>query len=343
MNFIRYIKENVRLFIFYILLMAFIVITVCLDRKNRLLTSDIFYILFVSLFMFGVFILIDYILKNQQLKRLLKAQAAEDKTPIMPKPLEYKDELYCLIMDDLYKSFSEKNKAIEDEIKENKEFMTAWVHEIKTPITASKLIINSSEASHMEELKSLNEEICKINDYVEKVLFYSRSDNFSKDYIISEVNIDKLVKESIKKHSIIFIKKHIKLINRVNNLFCVDSDKKWLLFIIDQLVSNALKYTNVNEMIIFETSEDDKEKQLIIKDSGVGIRSDDLKRIFINSFTGHNGREENIKATGMGLYLSQKLAKKLSHYITIESQYKKGTTAIIHFPRWNDYYDVTKM
>ncbi len=110
--------------------------------------------------------------------------------------------------------------------KENKEFMTAWVHEIKTPITTSKLLICSEKESlNVENLRSLEEEIDKIDDYVEKVLYYSRSDNFSKDYIISEINIAKLIKESVKKHSIMFIKKHIKLINEVPETFTVDSDK----------------------------------------------------------------------------------------------------------------------
>jgi signal transduction histidine kinase len=173
------------------------------------------------------------------------------------------------------------------------------------------------------------------------VLYYSRSDNFSKDYIISEVNINKLIKESIKKHSILFIKKHIKLVNEISDTLIVDTDKKWLLFIVDQLVSNALKYTHDDGSISFKASENDKEKLLTIEDNGIGIKAEDLKRIFSSAFTGYNGRNENLKATGMGLYLSQKLAKKLGHHITLESEYGKGTKVTIHFPKWNDYYSVT--
>ncbi|NFQ66554.1 sensor histidine kinase [Clostridium sporogenes] len=344
MSFFNYLKENIRLFLFYIIQIIFISLTIYFDRKNRVLTSNIFYIIFVSMFMFIIYIVMDYYRKSQQVKKLLQSESSKDKTPILPKPIDYKEKIYYSIVDSIYNDFIESIKNIENEFKENKEFMTAWVHEIKTPITTSKLLICSEKESlNVENLRSLEEEIDKIDDYVEKVLYYSRSDNFSKDYIISEINIAKLIKESVKKHSIMFIKKHIKLINEVPETFTVDSDKKWLLFIIDQLVSNALKYTNKNGSITFKIFQDDKQKMLIVQDNGQGIKSEDLKRIFNNAFTGHNGRNKNLKATGMGLYLSQKLAKKLNHYITIESQYGKGTTVIIYFPKWKDYYEVTKM
>ncbi|MGJ0907599.1 sensor histidine kinase [Clostridium botulinum] len=344
MSFIKYLKENIKLLAFYIFQIIFISLTIYFDRKNRVLTSNIFYIIFVSMFMFITYIAIDYYRKYQQIKKLLDVEASEDKTPILPKPIDCKEEIYYSIIDSLYNDFMETVKNIENEFKENKEFMTAWAHEIKTPITTSKLLIScEKQGLDTENLKPLEEEIEKIDDYVEKVLYYSRSDNFSKDYTISEVNIAKLIKESVKKYSIIFIKKHIKLLNEVPEAFTVDSDKKWILFIIDQIVSNALKYSNVNGIVIFKTLENDKEKVLIIEDNGLGIKSEDLKKIFNNAFTGYNGRNINLKATGMGLYLSQKLAKKLNHYITIESQYGKGTTVIIYFPKWKDYYEVTKM
>ena len=157
------------------------------------------------------------------------------------------------------------------------------------------------------------------------------------------MSINKLISESIKKHSIIFIKKHIKLINKVPETLVIDTDKKWLIFIIDQLLSNSLKYTSNGGSIIFKTSEATKEVLLIVEDTGIGIKSEDINKIFKKSFTGANGRNENLKASGMGLYLAQKIAKKLAHYITLESEYGIGTKVIIHFLKWNDYYDVTKM
>lgn len=344
MSFLKYLKENFRLVIFYIFLMSFISLAIYLDRKNRVLTSDLLYIIFISLFMFALFLIIDYSIKSSQIKILYELEASEDKTPILPRPIDSKDELYSSIINNLYSEYTSSAKELENNFLENKDFMTAWAHEIKTPITTSELIIESAMQSLSKStLESLNEELMKIDDYVEKVLYYSRSDSFSKDYIISEIAISKLIKESIKKHSIIFIKKGIRVIVHVPNAITIDSDKKWLLFILDQLLSNALKYTNTNGTIIFNYSENEKEILLSVEDDGVGIKSEDLNRIFTKAYTGFNGRNENIKATGFGLYLSQKLAKRLGHYLSIESEYGKGTKVYIHFPKWTDYYDVTKM
>lgn len=342
MSFLKYLKEKITLIIFYLLLITFISLAVFFDRKNRVLSTNLTYIIFVSFIMFIIYILTDYYMENQHIKELMQLQSSQDKTPILPKPVNYQDEIYASIIENLYKNYIDNIKIIDTEFKENNDFITSWVHEIKTPITTSKLLIQNDEPS-LESLKSINEEIDKIDDYVEKVLYYSRCDNFSKDYLISEVSLNKLIKESIKKHSIIFIKKHITLVNEVSQSFTVDTDKKWLLFIIDQLLSNALKYTENQGKISFTCHEDNKEKFLIIQDNGVGIKKQDLMRIFERSFTGYNGRNENLKSTGLGLYLSERLAKKLGHHITIESEYKIGTKAIIHFPKWNDYFDVTKM
>lgn len=344
MSFKKYLKDTINFLLFYSLLMTFIILIIYFDRKNRVLPSSLLYIIFVSIVMLIIYISIDFFAKYQHIKKLLQIEALKDKTPILPKPIDYKDEVYSLIIGNLYEYFIETTKNIDTEFKENKDFITSWVHEIKTPITTSKLLIDSNNPNSTEKtLESLEEEIEKINDYVEKVLYYSRSDNFSKDYMISEVTIDKLIKESVKKHSILFIKKHFKLTTHVPVSFTVYTDKKWLLFIIDQLLSNALKYTNKGGSIVFSSFENDKEKLLIIEDNGTGIKSQDLNKIFSKAFTGYNGRNANLKATGLGLYLSQKLAKKLGHYITLESEYGKGTKAIIHFPKWDDFYDVTLM
>jgi len=339
MSFIKYLRENLRLLVFYSLLMTFILLIICFDRQNRVLASNVFYIIFVSFFMLIIYISIDYFIKVKHIKKLLLVKDSEDKTPILPNALDYKDEIYASIIQALYEDFLSVTNGMETDFKENGEFMTAWVHEIKTPITTSKLLLESGEAN----TASLKEELEKIEDYVEKVLYYSRSNDFSEDYIVSEVCINKIIKESIKKHSIIFIKKHIKVMNKVPESISVDTDKKWLLFIIDQLISNSLKYTNEGGSIMFRYIEAEKEVLLVIEDTGIGIKSEDINRIFQKSFTGFNGRNESLKATGMGLYLSRKIAKKLGHYITLESEYGKGTKAIIHFLKWNDYYEVTKM
>lgn len=338
MSFFRYLKDNLRLIVFYFILMIFILLVVVLDRNNRILNSDILYLVIVSLFMFLSFLLWDYALKFRHMKKITKLRAADNKAPILPKPQDYKDEVYAEVINSVYNSYLNTARNMEQEFAENSEFMTAWVHEIKTPITTSELVIGSSRCEDCTDLNSIKEEIDRINDYVEKVLYYSRSGDFSKDYIISEEGLGTLLKISVKKHSIIFIRKHINFVNEIEDKFYVDTDKKWMLFIIDQLISNSLKYTDENGTIKSSAYEDDKEKVLVIEDNGIGIKKEDMERLFTKSFTGSNGRNINVKATGMGLYLSQKLCKKLGHFITCESEYGKGTKVFVHFPKWNDYF-----
>ena len=344
MSFFKYLKDNKKLLALYFILMSFISLTIYFDRNNRVLGSDLLYIEFVSLIIFILYLLFDYYSKKKHIKILMEFQKSKDKTPILPPPIESKDEIYTLIINDIYNDYLEKLDLITSDASENQEFMTSWVHEIKTPITTSKLLMDTcTDNLSKKDLSSLREELLKIDDYVEKALYYSRTDSFSKDYVIGDVNINKLIKESIKKHSIIFIKKNIKLNLHISDECTAYSDKKWLLFIIDQIISNALKYTNHNGIISFYSKENDLENVLLIEDNGCGIKKEDMGRLFTKSFTGQNGRMHNIKATGFGLYLSQKLAKKLGHFITIESEYKKGTKVYIHFPKYNDYYDITKM
>lgn len=337
MNFVRYLKENFRLLIFYIFFMTFIFMTTYLDRSNRMLKSNMLYVISVSLFMMIIYFVWDYNVRYGYIKKLLKFKRNKEKVPIFPRPIEYKDEVYAEILEDLYKYYVVSLRDMENQVVEDNEFITAWVHEIKTPITTLKLITDNMN-NNGENLLSLQEEIDKIDDYVEKVLYYSRSDNFSKDYIISEVFLDSVVKESVKKHSIIFIRKHISFVNNVDANMWVDTDRKWILFIVDQLISNALKYTKESPkpMVKVSTVENEREKILIVQDNGRGIKKEDIERLFTKAFTGNNGRNFNSKSTGMGLYLSQKLAKKLNHYITIESQYGKGTCVYVHFPKWEN-------
>jgi signal transduction histidine kinase len=294
--------------------------------------------------MFIVFLVLDYTFKSRHIRKLIAMKASEDKTPVLPRSQDFKDEVYSALLQDLYNTYTCSLRSMEDNFKENNEFMTAWVHEIKTPITTSKLLIESSDSENIESstILSIKEELDKIDEYVEKVLYYSRSESFSKDYLISEVSVNNLVKESIKKHSIIFIRRHIKFVNNIEEKFLIDTDKKWLAFIIDQLVSNSLKYTGHNGSIKLTSCENPKEKILKVEDTGTGIKKEDMERLFGKAFTGSNGREVDAKATGLGLYLSQKLAKKLGHYITVESEYGKGTCVCIHFPKWDDYH-ITKM
>lgn len=164
-------------------------------------------------------------------------------------------------------------------------------------------------------MDKLEDELSKIDNYVEQAFYYSRIDSFSNDYFITEIELNQLIKDCIKKHAKIFINKHIRFQLFEEKQYC-NSDIKWLLYILDQLVSNWLKYTMESGTIRFEFEEDQKEKRLMVTDSGIGIAMEDLSRVFEKGFTGSNGRNYS-KSTRMGLYLARQMAIKLGHELSI--------------------------
>jgi signal transduction histidine kinase len=234
-----------------------------------------------------------------------------------------------------------KIQRLYDQKKDYEEFITSWVHQIKTPISVCRLLIEHNlNTPNKETLYSLEEEIDKIENYIEQALYYSKIDDFSKDYFINEVILDRMVKEAVKKQAKTFINKKIGV--EIENIeLAVTTDKKWLSFILDQVLSNALKYTSPEGHIKIYGLIQDKVQKLIIEDNGIGIKPEDLERVFDKGFTGYNGRE-SYKSTGIGLYLSKQLARKLGHNIEIESKYGEYTKVTISFPKLSDYFQVSK-
>ncbi len=201
------------------------------------------------------------------------------------------------------------------------DYYTLWAHQVKTPIAAMRLLLQGESGEDRSEL--LNQ-LFKIEQYVEMVLGYLRIENTSSDLVLEPCQLDHVVKQAIRKYASQFIRCNIKLeLSEVNDI--VVSDEKWLVFVIEQLLSNALKYTKSGSIFIY-TQQD----TLIIEDTGIGIAEEDLPRIFEKGFTGYNGRMDK-KATGIGLYLCQKILNKLSHEILITSTIGVGTKVRIKF------------
>lgn len=223
-------------------------------------------------------------------------------------------ELIKIIDSHRIEIINEKDKDFNDMM----EYYTIWAHQIKTPIAAMRLLLQSEQSSKNTELL---EQLFKIEQYVEMVLQYLRLENMNSDLVFKRYSLDDIVKQAIRKYSKSFIRKRIKL--NYEGLNCnVLTDEKWLLFVIEQILSNALKYTNEGEISIYM---DDKLKDtLVIEDTGIGIEKEDLPRVFEKGFTGYNGRFDK-KSTGIGLYLSKRILNKLSHTIKIESTVNKGT------------------
>ena len=217
-----------------------------------------------------------------------------------------------------------KNHAIEEREKLNDlmDYYTLWAHQIKTPIAASSLLVGEIEDKKVKN--QLEQELFKIESYVNIVLQYLRLESFHEDFVLKKENLEYFVKEIVKKYAIFFIQKGLSL-----NLHDLDrtiiTDRKWFVVILEQVLSNSLKYTSQGGIEIYF-----QEDTLYIKDSGLGIQDADLLRVFERGFSGYNGRLTQ-QSSGLGLYLSKKIADELGHQISIASQVGQGTTVMISF------------
>ena len=217
-----------------------------------------------------------------------------------------------------------KNRAIEEREKLNDlmDYYTLWAHQIKTPIAASSLLVGEIEDKKVKN--QLEQELFKIESYVNIVLQYLRLESFHEDLVLKKENAEDLVKEIVKKYAIFFIQKGLSL-----SLHDLDrtiiTDRKWFVVILEQVLSNSLKYTSQGGIEIYF-----QEDMLYIKDSGLGIQDADLLRVFERGFSGYNGRLTQ-QSSGLGLYLSKKIADELGHQISIASQVGQGTTVMISF------------
>lgn len=202
------------------------------------------------------------------------------------------------------------------------DYYTLWVHQIKTPIAASQLLVQNIEDSDLR--KQMEQELFKIDSYANLVLQYLRLESFHDDLVLKRVPLEELVKEVVRKYAIFFIQKGLTV--DLHDLdVSVITDRKWLLVIIEQLLSNSLKYTSAGGIEIYFD-----DQTLYIKDSGIGIKDSDILRVFERGFSGYNGHLTQ-QSSGLGLYLTKKIADQLGHQIHMTSQVGQGTTVAIHF------------
>ena len=212
---------------------------------------------------------------------------------------------------------------------EYREYIETWVHEIKTPISTTKL---SAENSDSKTKSIIQNEANKIEGFVEQVLYYSRSTDVSKDYIIREFEINDILKKVIRNNRYVLINEKFQ-IDIENAVGKVISDEKWIGFIINQVIVNSIKYKKENNSKIKAQTKINLDSiTLTIEDNGIGIIEKDIDRVFEKGFTGNNGRVYG-KSTGIGLYLCKKLCLKLGLNITLDSKYNEWTKVNIIFPK----------
>lgn len=329
MNLRDFIKERIVFIIINSLILLFTALLL------MVLKVDSFAILFIVIIN-GAGILIyhifDYLRKKQYYDEIKENMESLDKKYLISEVIEEGTFTESKL---IYDVICKSNKAMNDEIGEFKrgindyrEYIELWVHEIKTPIATCKLLIENNESPLTE---SIGEEVCKLENYIDQALFYTRSNTLEKDYIIKEMSLSSCVNKVLNNNADSLIKKRVKI--SLGDLEKgVYSDSKWIEFILGQIISNSIKYMNKEhkELKIY-CNENSKYVILNIDDNGAGISEKDISRVFDKGFTGENGRKFG-KSTGIGLYLCKKLCKKLGLDITLISEEGKFTRVSIIFP-----------
>lgn len=323
----------------YLFIMTFITVMMYVEPAMSIHVNHIIYMHVVTGLIFSLYVVFEF-LSIQKAFSQMETRWHHDVfiQEGLNEPKTYEQYLYRQFFQHIDDCHQEKMLSIVRSKKEALEFMTSWFHDIKTPIAVSKLIIDKSPQD--TNLQSISDEMTRIEHAIEQALYFARTDDFNQDYFISQTQLDNIVRSVIKQHAKIFIEKNIKLDLQVEALE-ITTDKKWLEYVLTQIISNALKYSKVAGTITIQAEEDSTEVRLLISDNGIGIPLSDLPRIFKKGFTGMNGRVYQ-KSTGMGLYLAKKLANKLGHELTVTSKEHAYTTLSIHFPKGCDYYPLTK-
>lgn len=330
MKIIDYIRDK-GLFL-AINLMIFMIISFLMYSLNVALV--IIFLLFCVWFLpLLTYMLIEYIKFRKYFNTVENILENLDKKYLLPEVLNEPDfiegEEINYIFKVLSRDMHENVKYYKNMQEEYREYIEMWVHEIKTPIASTKLLI---ENNTNEITRKIDTQMDKIENFVEQVLYYSRSDEVGKDYIIKKTELSQVVKSVVKKNQRDFIGKRISL--QLGNLDeIIYSDAKWIEFILNQIVGNAIKYSKGQEdKIKIESKILANSIVLTIEDNGVGINERDLNRVFEKGFTGENGRKFG-KSTGIGLYLCKKLCDKMGLGLSIESKENKGTKVTVIFPQ----------
>ncbi|CDC71950.1 MULTISPECIES: sensor histidine kinase [environmental samples] len=259
--------------------------------------------------------------RHRELRQLL--DRAEE--PVLPLPLagDLLEEDYQALLTAVAAHRTRLLARERDKLEDMTDYYTLWAHQIKTPMAAAGLLLQEDPPPR----EQLEAELLKIGQYVDMVLGYLRLDSDSTDYVFQDTDLDALIRQGIRKFARLFILKHITLDFRETGR-TVLTDGKWLSFVVEQLLSNALKYTPAGGTVrIYGDGE-----TLVVADTGIGIREEDLPRIFEKGFTGYNGRAGQ-KSTGIGLYLCRRVTEKLNHDLTIVSRPGQGTIVRLDLSR----------
>ena len=329
-----YLKDKLYAFLIFSI---YIIILILFLIALKLTSSIIIFIIVFTVVIFSLILLYDYFRKRKFYNELLDKLNTLDKKYLLIEMLLEPNFLEGKILYDVLDEVNKNEHDLISKLKKRqddfKEYIELWIHEVKLPL-ASLTLMNRKDKSTLRVLKELE-------DYVEQILYYVRCENANNDYLIKEWDLDTIIKNVALRNKDDLLALNIDF--KVDNCnLKVLTDSKWLEFIINQIVSNSIKYKKEKDALIEITGKDYKNYVTItIYDNGKGISKSDLPRVFNKTFTGANGRSASSKSTGMGLYLCRELCEKLGHKIEIDSKVDEYTKVIITIYK-KDFYNVTK-
>ena len=305
------------------LFFLFFGITLFTTMQYQLFWKPILYSMFMCGFLSGCFLIIGFIKYKKRYQAIYETYLnSEHSLQTLPYPADYMEENYQLLSEALFHSRYDVIESMKKKDTDDRDYYTRWIHQIKTPIAAMNLLLQAKEYENNKMI--MRQELYKIEQYAQMALYYLRMQNMSSDLLLKEQNLYVIVKEEVKKYSASFIQKKLSLDFEEFSLKII-SDEKWLGFVVEQILSNCIKYTNAGQIIIKCLKH-----TLIISDTGMGIREEDLPRIFEKGFTGYNGRMDK-KSTGIGLFLCKQVMDNLGLEIKVSSVVGVGTTFSIDF------------
>ena len=320
-----YLKSRSAVVLLYLLTIGIIRLLGYLAQQDRIYVR---YETILISFAFVCILLADgarYRRKRRQMALL------RERTELLPRELPDALDGLCEDYDALIHALSHENERLRTESlsqqEEQKEYYTLWVHQIKTPISAMRLLLDAKDD---ESARLLKQELFKVDQYADLALKFVKLGDIASDLVIEHCDLNEIARAAVKKYSLLFV--YNKLSIQMEPLATdVPSDAMWLGFILGQLLSNSVKYTRTGGVRIYMDG-----AALVVEDSGIGIRKEDLPRIFEKGYTGYNGRMDT-RASGIGLYLVKRAADSLGISVLVSSELNQGTRVLLRFPAYDEY------
>lgn len=334
-----YIKDQLPIIFGWLLFVGLTGFILWLTPGFAATMENLLYVAGIQLVILLAFLAYYYYYKNRWWKKLQISEAESTMQNYMSGARTKTEQLQQDYINQVIREHQTQIQEIVAAQEEQKDYIDSWVHEIKVPLAASQLLLRSIEFDIPDEkFIQLENELNKMDGYVEQVMYVARLDNFSKDYLIENTPLKAVILPVIRSNANYFIQKQLRY-QVVGEDQTVLTDGKWISFILQQIISNAIKYTPEKGEITISLTGSDEGVLLSVADTGIGIPSEDLRRIFDKGFTGRNGRFSEMHSTGLGLYLAYNLAQQLGVRLTVASQVGKGTTVGLFFPYLSYYQE----